>query len=675
MDQQMKPVCQIVTPIGMLGYGLDEHETNAAIEELLPNHAPTALILDSGSTDGGPSKLALGSSSLPRASFQRDLRKLLTSAHKYKIPLLISSAGGDGSNAHTENIIQIVREIAEEPENSSYNFKLLAIYSEVSKSVVYERLKAGGIRGCGPAVPALKAIDIEESPTIVAQMGPEPFLSAMSAVPDFDIVIGGRAYDPAPYVAYATFTAFGPVNALTKMRHDKALGGFTHMGKIMECGGVCAEPKSSGAVATIFSDGTFNIKPLNPTARCTPLSVAAHSLYEKTRPDILPGPGGNLDLTKSSYEQLQDGRTVQVRGGVFAFSRDNGSKYTVKLEGGKITGYRSMFIGSMTDPILIGQIDNFLGRVKEYVTQQHANASGKWEIGFHVYGKPSARPQQPKDKSMPESIFLVGEALASTQSLAASVASIARIACIHGPYKGQKATSGNFAFGIGGMMDIEAGPCTEFSIYHVMDLEDGEEEAAEIIPGQPETGSYDTDGSKKKDPLFSWNKVLISGKASQRPPAEQINRKVPPDSFAAPKYQPPPYASPGPLDWSKTSTLRDIASVIRSKNAGPFEITLDVMFTSISIYNTVKDSALLNSAVISGLYDLPEAEIIWCGFFDKALAFKATIPRKRNGKVVPSGGYLEDDVHGSQKYNPLANLVLPEQLIRTLKNITEETSS
>ena len=59
------------------------------------------------------------------------------------------------------------------------------------------------------------------------------------------------------------------------------------------------------------------------------------------------------------------------------------------------------------------------------------------------------------------------EAIADTQALATSLANTARIACIHAPYEGQKATSGNFGFGIGGKMELESGPCASFSLYHL----------------------------------------------------------------------------------------------------------------------------------------------------------------------------------------------------------------
>jgi hypothetical protein len=112
--------------------------------------------------------------------------------------------------------------------------------------------------------------------------------------------------------------------------------------------------------------------------------------------------------------------------------------------------------------------------------------------------------------------------------------------------------------------------------------------------------------------------------------------------------------------------LIDIAKIVRSKNAGPYEITMDVIFDDPAVYQTVKTSRILGPEVISKLYAVPVEEIVWCGFFDVALAFKATIPRTRGGKGICSGGYMENDVHGSQQYVPLMDLELSDDLIRDL---------
>lgn len=109
----LRPLCHIVTPVGMLGYGFDEAELNNGLEISLSTGVPTAIILDSGSTDSGPAKLAFGSMTCPRESYERDLRKLVETVQRYRVPLLIGSAGGDGSNAHVKEFLNIISEILE----------------------------------------------------------------------------------------------------------------------------------------------------------------------------------------------------------------------------------------------------------------------------------------------------------------------------------------------------------------------------------------------------------------------------------------------------------------------------------------------------------------------------------------------------------------------------------
>ena len=120
-----------------------------------------------------------------------------------------------------------------------------------------------------------------------------------------------------------------------------------HMGKIMECGALCAEPVGRNVMGYLRRDH-FEIEPLNPAERCTTASVAAHTLYEKTHPFLLAGPGGTLDLSNCKYEQVTD-RRVRVSGSRF----EPAKHYTVKLEGAKTSGYRSIFIAGARDPIFI----------------------------------------------------------------------------------------------------------------------------------------------------------------------------------------------------------------------------------------------------------------------------------------------------------------------------------
>lgn len=541
-------------------------------------------------------------------------------------------------------------------------------------------MDSGSITGCGTSVPPITAADVNNAVTIVAQMGPEPFLAAMNAHPDYNIVIGGRAYDPAPYTAFSIFHAH-QYSAKTTLS-DLQIGGFTHMGKIMECGALCATPKSSSSMATVYLNGSFDITSLDHGSRCTPTSVAAHTLYEKSRPDLLAGPGGLLDLTSSRYEQLPDGVSVHVYGGKFLWLRDSGEPYTVKLEAAKLKGFRTICMGGIRDRILISQIDEVLIRVKKRVQSLNKDIQGDWDIGFHVYGPNGIMGSlEPGDSAyQPREIFLVGEALAPTQALANRIASVARVSLVHGSYPGQRGTGGNLAMGVGGKLEIEMGACAEFCLYHLMPVPAGAETAREITEGEEKIHQ------NEEGPLFSW-RVRKIGKGKVSSNSKDIsqvvgkeNGKLPEGSTQNEQERPlvksdlsskretrnPQHSAseqkPSKLTLSSSPTLAEIAPVIRSKNSGPYDITLDVVFSSLPIYNVIKKSDLLSKATISRLYHLDESQIIWCGFFDQALAFKATIPRLRDGKFVSSGSYLETDVHASQQYAGLLDLELGKEL-------------
>ncbi|HEY4027366.1 MAG TPA: DUF4387 domain-containing protein [Candidatus Dormibacteraeota bacterium] len=93
--------------------------------------------------------------------------------------------------------------------------------------------------------------------------------------------------------------------------------------------------------------------------------------------------------------------------------------------------------------------------------------------------------------------------------------------------------------------------------------------------------------------------------------------------------------------------LDRLATLIRSKNAGPFQLTFDVMFEDAATYERVKASGVLSARLIADLYGCGESDV---RFFscDNALAFKATIPRAR-----PQGEFGDPDLHGCQQHAPL----------------------
>lgn len=96
--------------------------------------------------------------------------------------------------------------------------------------------------------------------------------------------------------------------------------------------------------------------------------------------------------------------------------------------------------------------------------------------------------------------------------------------------------------------------------------------------------------------------------------------------------------------------LYDIALVCRSKNAGPFQVTIDLMFESETSYRKVLDSPNFTVENIAGLYHVPASQIA-VKTFDRILTVKVVLPRKNS-----SGAPQDCDVYGSQQHFPLGNL-------------------
>jgi len=96
--------------------------------------------------------------------------------------------------------------------------------------------------------------------------------------------------------------------------------------------------------------------------------------------------------------------------------------------------------------------------------------------------------------------------------------------------------------------------------------------------------------------------------------------------------------------------LAELASLIRSKNAGPFVLTFDIMFADDDTYLRVKNSGALTIARFAKLFQCPENSVL---FFecDNARAFKFSIPRPQ-----VQGDLGDGDLHGGQQFIPLMDI-------------------
>lgn len=100
--------------------------------------------------------------------------------------------------------------------------------------------------------------------------------------------------------------------------------------------------------------------------------------------------------------------------------------------------------------------------------------------------------------------------------------------------------------------------------------------------------------------------------------------------------------------------LTDAARIIRSKNAGPYELTFDIIFKTRDIYERVKRKRLIDTKAFCDLFGIDEKQVLSVIYFEPAMAVKITILRP-----VVSGALDESDIYGAQQHAPLLGMELP----------------
>lgn len=99
--------------------------------------------------------------------------------------------------------------------------------------------------------------------------------------------------------------------------------------------------------------------------------------------------------------------------------------------------------------------------------------------------------------------------------------------------------------------------------------------------------------------------------------------------------------------------LKEIAKACKSKNAGPFHITLDIMFDDAALFERVRATGVIRAELIAKLYGV-RVENVQFTEYVPALAWKATIPRR-----LPSGAVGDSDIYGAQQHAPLLDIEVP----------------
>ena len=149
--------------------------------------------------------------------------------------------------------------------------------------------------------------------------------------------------------------------------------------------------------------------------------------------------------------------------------------YTVKLEGVKRLGFRTMFIAGIRDPGLISQMDTYISTNTAKVAEEAAGmgiADSDYTLTYRIYGRNAVMGSlEPVKETQAHEVGLLVDCIAKDEATSRMILAKARYCCLHNDFPGRMCISGNLAFPFS-PSDISVGWVYSFHIWHVMELED-----------------------------------------------------------------------------------------------------------------------------------------------------------------------------------------------------------
>ena len=422
-----------VAATGQLGTGFRKESFTTALKNA------DFVGCDAGSSDMGPYYLGSGESHASEQAMSRDLEIILEGALDKGIPAIIGSAGTAGGRPHLERVARVVRKIARQ---RAWHFSLALLDSEIESRTVVGALRAGRLKPLSPTVDLPTEADIEGAERFVAMLGPEGFQRALGK--GAEVIIAGRSCDTSIFVALPMLRGIPPAIAY-------------HAAKILECGaGAVTQRHYPDTLFAEMDSHGFVVDTPNPAMRCTAQSVAAHMLYENGDPFHLVEPSGVLDTSRASYTEV--------------------SRTAVRVTGSQFVGHRCVIFASVRDPIVIGQLDNYIARVQSVIESKVADSLGmlndEYRIRWRAFGHGAAQREDgtPDPKRGDERGLLI-DIIARNRSAAAAVAGIAWHTALHQPVPEYRGLVSNLAFPFSPPV-MEGGPVYQFSTNCTWELTD-----------------------------------------------------------------------------------------------------------------------------------------------------------------------------------------------------------
>ena len=679
-----KLIYRVVSACGALGYGFPNESLQKALEGRID-----AVISDAGSMDAGPYYLGTGQEYFEREAVKADFRHMVQAGEQIDGPVILGSCGMAGGNRNLDWMIDVAKEVFD--ELGVKDRAVAVIRAELDPASVIGELRAGALRATG-AGPELDEAALAES-TIVGQMGIHPLITALEGGAKY--ILAGRSCDIALFASDMIRRGIDP-------------GLAYHVGHVLECGALACDPGSPSdcLVAEIYDDGTALFVAPDPARRCTPYSIAAHSLYEESHPQLQFYPEGILAMEHTEFF-ARDARSAGIRNSLFVRA-GKPWPWSIKLEGARCLGKRKVSLVNL-DPA-------DLPRVPADVL---------------VYGRNGVQAAPVREGE--NELGLIVETRAATAEAAETLASLLTHYLIHYGYPGRKATAGNIAYPLSPNL-------VSFR------REDGQYGA--VVPSGTRDPVFQASYAKIKDAVIklvqaefpdalrdaSWqiheagaSRPVALVRSIDRDPAQlalrhraaldrllalapaQAGSRLEMDAGDAYEWTlyhllqnediikhrmfPITYFRAQGADWTETGTERpryaeigvtgydgnlddrtlsliadappegdplgeepllDMAVVIRSKDAGINRLTFDIVFNSAGDYETALRSNVFCPANVARVLHLAPERVVGTFFVDSCNAIKLTIDRP-NISASPD----ERDVFGAQQQAVVERLSIP----------------
>jgi len=243
-----------------------------------------------------------------------------------------------------------------------------------------------------------------------------------------------------------------------------------HAAKTLECGSAAtAFRKRPDCLFAWVRDDHFDVAPLDPEARCTPQSVASHTLYENADPFLITEPGGVFDSGPARYEAL-DGRTVRVTGSLF----HPAERVTIKLEGAELAGYQTIIVAGVREPFILRQLDPWLAAMQEKFADRVREVfdgrigADDYAIRIRIYGKDGVMGKlEPRAAELGHEVCLLITVTTASQETSRAIAKSFAHFALHYPIPEWGGLISGLAFPFT-PAEMDRGPAWRFNLNHVV---------------------------------------------------------------------------------------------------------------------------------------------------------------------------------------------------------------